>query len=101
MSPLAHSFSLFIKLYRYLVSPLFPGVCRFVPSCSEYTLEAVRLHGALKGGYLGLKRILRCHPVSFLGGGSGHDPVPKGNMQSDQRGCGHDHAAPPAKLNNS
>ena len=101
MSPLAHLFSLFIKLYRYLLSPLFPGVCRYVPSCSAYTLEAVRVHGAIKGSYLGVKRILRCHPISFLGGGSGHDPVPERDKPTIKKGCAHDHAAHSAKLNNS
>lgn len=67
-----------IRLYQVLVSkPLHllcgPGAgCRFAPSCSEYGLQAVRYHGALRGGWLALKRIFRCHPW----GGSGWDPVP-------------------------
>jgi len=61
-----------ILAYRYLVSPVLGPRCRYLPTCSEYGLEAIRRHGPLKGGYLTLKRIVRCHPW----GGSGHDPVP-------------------------
>ena len=61
-----------IKMYQLIIGPLYPSPCRFLPSCSHYTSEAIRLHGAIKGSYLGLKRILRCRP----GGGSGYDPVP-------------------------
>ena len=72
---------LFIKLYRVILSPiknaLFgpTGSCRFSPCCSVYTLEAIKLHGAIKGSLLGLKRILRCNPW----GKYGHDPVPRKN----------------------
>lgn len=62
-----------VHLYRYLLSPLLPGACRYTPSCSQYGLEALRTHGAFRGGYLTLKRILSCHPW----GGHGHDPVPQ------------------------
>ena len=62
-----------VHLYRYMVSPLLPGACRYTPSCSEYGLQALRTHGAFRGGYLTLKRILSCHPW----GGHGHDPVPQ------------------------
>jgi putative membrane protein insertion efficiency factor len=62
-----------IKAYRLFLSPLKPACCRFLPSCSEYTLEAVEKHGAVKGGWLGLKRICSCHPW----GQSGYQPVPK------------------------
>jgi len=54
------------------ISPRFPGCCRFVPTCSEYALEAIQKYGALKGGLLAVKRILRCHP----GNPGGFDPVP-------------------------
>jgi uncharacterized protein len=60
-----------IRLYMYLISPLLPSSCRFVPSCSEYALEAVGKYGALKGSLLTIKRILKCHP--FHPGG--YDPV--------------------------
>jgi len=67
-----------IRIYQITLSPLLvaiggPGAgCRFQPTCSEYFLQAVETHGALRGSWLGLKRIGRCHPW----GGSGHDPVP-------------------------
>tara|TARA_B100000700_G_C14769577_1_gene726089 strand:- start:120 stop:308 length:189 start_codon:yes stop_codon:yes gene_type:complete len=51
--------------------------CRYLPSCSEYFIESLRVHGILKGINLGVKRILRCHPIKILGGGSGLDFVPK------------------------
>jgi putative membrane protein insertion efficiency factor len=60
-----------IKVYQLVASP-FPSSCRYSPSCSTYMLEAVRRHGALKGTWLGIKRLGRCHPF----GGSGFDPVP-------------------------
>ncbi len=63
---------LFIKIYQLLISPLFPSSCRYTPTCSHYTLEALKKYGLLKGGWLGIKRISRCHPW----GGSGYDPVP-------------------------
>ncbi len=60
-----------VKLYKYAISPLLPDSCRFVPTCSEYSAEAIERYGAVKGSYLSLKRILRCHP--FHNGG--YDPV--------------------------
>jgi len=65
-----------IYLYRYTLSPLLPRTCRFEPSCSAYALEALEIHGPLRGSWLALRRLSRCHPISFLGGRSGHDPVP-------------------------
>ncbi|MCL5061940.1 MAG: membrane protein insertion efficiency factor YidD [Nitrospiraceae bacterium] len=61
----------FIRLYRYIISPVLPNSCRFAPTCSEYSMEAVDKYGALKGSYLSLRRILKCHP--FHPGG--YDPV--------------------------
>ncbi len=61
----------FLKLYKTLLSPLFPPACRFTPTCSEYAIQAVEKYGAIRGTWLGLKRILRCQP--FCTGGE--DPV--------------------------
>ena len=66
-----------IKGYQYLINPLLRDCCRYMPSCSEYTIEALRTKGFLKGSYLSLKRILSCHPIKLLGGGEGFDPVNK------------------------
>jgi hypothetical protein len=65
-----------ILAYRYLISPLMPPRCRFAPSCSAYALEALSRHGPIKGTWLALRRLARCHPITILGGGSGYDPVP-------------------------
>jgi putative membrane protein insertion efficiency factor len=69
---LAVPFILLIKIYQLLISPLFPSSCRYTPTCSHYTSEALKKYGLLKGSWLGIKRISRCHPW----GGSGYDPVP-------------------------
>ena len=61
-----------IRLYQWTISPLLGVNCRYAPSCSAYAIEAIATHGALRGSWLALKRILRCHPW----GGSGYDPVP-------------------------
>ncbi|MDR2891218.1 MAG: membrane protein insertion efficiency factor YidD [Alistipes sp.] len=61
-----------IKVYQYGISPLLPHACRYTPTCSEYTVEALKKHGLLRGGVLAARRISRCHPW----GGSGYDPVP-------------------------
>ena len=66
-----------IRAYRLCLSPLLPSACRFHPSCSAYALEALSTHGPLKGVWLTIKRLGRCHPISWLGGGSGFDPVPR------------------------
>jgi putative membrane protein insertion efficiency factor len=65
-----------IRLYRWFVSPLFPQACRFEPTCSEYALEAITTHGAVRGLGLAARRLSRCHPIAWLGGSSGFDPVP-------------------------
>ncbi|MBE7381702.1 MAG: membrane protein insertion efficiency factor YidD [Leptolyngbya sp. SIO1E4] len=62
-----------IRGYRTLISPLFPPTCRFQPTCSQYALEAIRRFGALKGTWLALRRIIRCHPFNP----GGYDPVPE------------------------
>lgn len=61
-----------IRFYQRCISPLTPPACRYTPTCSQYTLEAIEKHGVLRGTYLGVRRILRCHPW----GGHGYDPVP-------------------------
>ena len=61
-----------IRFYRANLSPLHPACCRFTPTCSQYAMEAVEKYGAAKGGYLALRRILRCHPFHE----GGYDPVP-------------------------
>ncbi len=61
-----------VRFYQYCISPLKPPCCRFTPTCSAYALQALRKYGPIKGGWLSLRRILRCHPW----GGSGYDPVP-------------------------
>lgn len=63
----------FVSFYRTLISPLMSVRCRFLPTCSEYALDALKLHGAWRGSTLTVKRICKCHPW----GGSGFDPVPK------------------------
>lgn len=60
-----------VRLYKYLISPVLPGSCRFFPTCSDYSIEAIAKYGAIKGVYLSAKRILKCHP--FHPGG--FDPV--------------------------
>jgi putative membrane protein insertion efficiency factor len=65
-----------IRFYRHFISPLFPPACRFQPSCSHYAIEAIEVHGPLKGLALAARRLARCHPISWLGGSSGFDPVP-------------------------
>ncbi|WP_455229467.1 membrane protein insertion efficiency factor YidD [Kingella denitrificans] len=61
-----------VRFYQLAISPLFPPRCRYVPTCSQYAIEALRKHGACKGACLTAKRLCRCHPW----GGSGYDPVP-------------------------
>ena len=66
-----------IKIYKYLLSPLLGNSCRYLPTCSEYSIEALKEMGLVKGLILILKRILSCHPIKFLGGGEGFDPIKK------------------------
>ena len=66
-----------IKGYRFIISPLLGHSCRYLPTCSEYSIEALKVNGFFKGSYLSLKRILSCHPIKLLGGGEGFDPVNK------------------------
>ena len=72
MNPLQRLFIGLIRLYQLALSPYFGQQCRFTPTCSEYTRQAILKHGALKGAWLGLRRVSRCHPWHP----GGHDPVP-------------------------
>lgn len=77
-STLGTIFKKIIRFYQILISPLFPAKCRYFPSCSEYALEAIDSHGSIKGGWLSLKRILKCHPLSK----GGFDPVPNSSTSN-------------------
>ncbi|MEX2519246.1 MAG: membrane protein insertion efficiency factor YidD [Paracoccaceae bacterium] len=72
MTPLAHILAAPVRLYRAAFSPFVGHNCRYQPTCSTYAMEALERHGAVKGGWLAARRILRCHPF----GGDGYDPVP-------------------------
>ena len=76
MKLMNHLLILLIKSYKYFISPYFPFNCRYQPTCSEYFIDCLKLNGTLKGFSLGIKRILRCHPIKVLGGKSGFDPAP-------------------------
>ena len=80
MNILTYTLIRLIKTYKFLISPLFGLSCRYMPTCSEYSIEALKTFGFIKGSLLSLKRILSCHPIKFLGGGEGFDPVNK-NMK--------------------
>ena len=82
LSPLGLLAIGFVRFYQLVISPLFPPRCRFQPTCSAYALEAIRLHGGLKGGWLAIKRVARCHPW----GGNGYDPVPQGETEPCRAG---------------
>lgn len=71
---------LIIRIYKKFISPLLPRACRFYPTCSEYTYEAIEKHGPFKGIYLGARRILRCHPFNK----GGYDPVPEVRNKNDK-----------------
>ena len=71
--PITLTFIGAVKLYQAIISPLMPSSCRHLPTCSEYTIEALRTFGLFRGSYLSIKRILRCRP----GGSHGYDPLPK------------------------
>jgi putative membrane protein insertion efficiency factor len=80
-----------IRAYQWVISPLFPGTCRYHPTCSHYAIEAISRHGILRGLWLGVGRIARCHPW----GGAGLDPVPDiagSQTPGDTRKPGHHHA---------
>ncbi len=66
-------FKILVLFYQKIISPITPASCRFTPTCSQYMIDALNVHGLFKGLWLGSKRICKCHPY----GGSGYDPVPK------------------------
>ena len=82
-----------VKGYRLLISPMLPPSCRFYPTCSEYAIEALSRHGALKGGWLTLRRLGRCHP--FCAGGV--DPVPGADSEHRCMGCDTEPPSPRAE----
>ena len=75
-----------IKIYKYLISPLLGNKCRFLPTCSEYFLEALKTQGLIRGFKLGTKRIFKCHPFKKLGGSHGVDfvPIPKNTSRQER-----------------
>ena len=77
---------LIIKLYKYFVSPLLGNRCRFLPTCSEYFIEALSTHGFIRGLKLGIKRIFKCHPFKIFGGNHGIDFVPEANHKDSKNG---------------
>ena len=77
---------LIIKFYKYFISPFLGNRCRFLPTCSEYFIEALKTQGFKKGFILGTKRILKCHPFKILGGNHGIDFVPETNHKDSKNG---------------
>ena len=72
----------FLKAYRFAISPLYGQVCRYHPTCSAYALQAVETHGAFRGTYLAVRRVMRCHPWAA----GGYDPVPHSSrLEHDQK----------------
>ena len=67
----------FIKIYKFFISPFLGNNCRYQPTCSDYFIESLQEYGSIKGSVKGIKRLLTCHPIKFLGGGDGFDPVIK------------------------
>ena len=66
-----------IKIYKMVISPYLAPTCRYLPTCSDYTIECLKTYGLIKGVSKSTKRILSCHPIKILGGGEGFDPVNK------------------------
>jgi putative membrane protein insertion efficiency factor len=90
---LIYPFVLLVRFYQGAISPFTPASCRFEPTCSTYMIQALQIHGLFYGGYLGIKRILSCHPW----GRKGYDPVPTSPQPSpkereqENKECGHEH----------
>ena len=66
-----------IKVYQLIISPYLGNNCRYLPTCSEYFIDCLNEHGFIKGTVIGIKRMISCHPIKFLGGSEGFDPVKK------------------------
>jgi putative membrane protein insertion efficiency factor len=80
-----------IRFYQVMISPWTLPSCRYQPTCSHYAKEAIEVHGALRGSWLGLRRLLRCHPW----GGWGYDPVPPATHREHGKGARHTHGGEP------
>ncbi len=76
---------LLIKLYKYFISPYLGSNCRYLPTCSEYFIDCINYNGPIKGSILGIKRILKCHPIKFLGGSNGFDPAPNLSLKRKKK----------------
>ena len=75
MKIFSHTLIYTIKIYKLFISPYIGNNCRYLPTCSEYFIDALKKYGFFKGTALGTKRLLSCHPIKFLGGGEGFNPV--------------------------
>jgi putative membrane protein insertion efficiency factor len=84
MKLVSYPLILLIRAYQWTLSPVLPMSCRYLPSCSQYACEALARHGVVRGGWLALRRIARCHPW----GGSGFDPVPEARSARAGHGQG-------------
>ena len=90
MNPVKAIVRVLIRGYQVAISPVLPKSCRFYPTCSSYSLEAVERFGVIRGGWLAIKRIIRCHPWTD----SDYDPVPEtwsGDKKVPGKGCNHSH----------
>ena len=77
MNIISYIFISIIKIYKLFISPFLSPSCRYLPTCSEYFIDCLKIYGPFIGFYFGTKRILSCHPIKILGGGEGFDPVIK------------------------
>ena len=77
MKIISHTLIILIKIYKIFISPYLGNNCRYLPTCSDYFIDCLKIYGPFKGFYFGTKRILSCHPIKILGGGDGFDPVIK------------------------
>ena len=77
MKIVSHTLIILIKIYKIFISPYLGNNCRYLPTCSDYFIDCLKIYGPFKGFYFGTKRILSCHPIKILGGAEGFDPVIK------------------------